>query len=46
MLWLGIHIVKLIGFRNRALVPVNWAWNYITFRPAVRLILPTIRSGT
>ena len=46
MLWLGIHIVKLIGFRNRALVLVNWAWNYITFRRAVRLILPTIPSGT
>ncbi len=46
MLWLGIHIVKLIGFRNRALVLVNWVWNYITFRWAVRLILPTIRSGT
>ncbi len=39
LLWLGIHITWLIGFRNRALVLVNWAWNYITFRRAVRLIL-------
>ena len=42
MLWLGIHIVWLIGFRNRALVLVNWAWNYIFFKRAVRLILPTV----
>ncbi|MEX2466169.1 MAG: NAD(P)/FAD-dependent oxidoreductase [Gemmatimonadota bacterium] len=42
VLWLGIHIAWLIGFRNRALVLVNWAWNYVSFRRAVRLILPTV----
>ncbi|MEJ2203497.1 MAG: NAD(P)/FAD-dependent oxidoreductase [Gemmatimonadota bacterium] len=40
ILWLAIHIAWLIGFRNRALVLVNWAWNYVFFRRAVRLILP------
>lgn len=40
MLWLLIHIAKLIGFRNRALVLVNWAWNYLSYERAVRLILP------
>jgi NADH dehydrogenase len=44
LLWLGLHIAWLIGFRNRALVLVNWAWNYFTFRRAVRLILPGARS--
>ena len=42
VLWLGIHITWLIGFRNRALVLVNWAWNYVFFRRAIRLILPTM----
>ncbi len=45
LLWLGIHIVWLIGFRNRALVLVNWAWNYISFKRAVRLILPEAKEG-
>jgi NADH dehydrogenase len=45
ILWLGIHIAWLIGFRNRALVLVNWAWNYVRFRSAVRLILPTGKRG-
>jgi NADH dehydrogenase len=45
LLWLGIHIVWLIGFRNRALVLVNWAWNYISFKRAVRLILPEGREA-
>ncbi len=39
LLWLGIHITWLVGFRNRALVLVNWAWNYVFYRRAVRLIL-------
>jgi NADH dehydrogenase len=40
LFWLAVHIVKLIGFRNRALVLVNWAWNYLFPRRSVRLILP------
>lgn len=40
LLWLVVHIVKLIGFRNRMLVLINWAWNYISVGRAVRLILP------
>ena len=40
ILWLVVHVAKLIGFRNRALVLVNWAWNYAFYRRAVRLILP------
>lgn len=45
LLWLGIHLVWLIGYRNRALVLVNWAWNYVSFRRAVRLILPGARAA-
>ena len=39
IMWLVLHVAKLIGFRNRALVLVNWAWNYISFRQAVRLLI-------
>jgi len=38
--WLAVHIVKLIGFRNRLFVMVNWAWDYLFFERTVRLILP------
>ena len=30
--WLGLHLVYLIGFRNRANVLLNWAWNYAHVR--------------
>ncbi|MBI5707105.1 MAG: NAD(P)/FAD-dependent oxidoreductase [Armatimonadetes bacterium] len=38
MLWLTIHIWYLIGFRNRLLVLLNWAWMYVTFQRPARLI--------
>jgi NADH:ubiquinone reductase (H+-translocating) len=44
ILWLVVHVAKLIGFRNRVLVLVNWAWNYLFFDRAVRLILPYVRQ--
>lgn len=36
--WLGIHIFFLIGFENRLLVMVQWAWNYFTRNRSARLI--------
>ena len=39
--WLFVHIVYLIGFRNRLLVLIEWAWAYITFNRGVRLITGT-----
>lgn len=36
--WLVLHLVMLIGFRNRISVLVNWAWNYLTWDRGPRLI--------
>jgi NADH:ubiquinone reductase (H+-translocating) len=38
LLWLFIHIMKLVGFRNRVLVLVQWAAAYLTYQRSVRLI--------
>ena len=37
--WLGLHLVFLIGFRNRAVVLVNWAWNYVKWDRGNRVIV-------
>lgn len=37
-LWLTIHIMYLIGFRNRATVLIEWAYAYFTYQRGVRLI--------
>ena len=38
VIWVFLHIFRLIGFRNRILVFVNWAWDYIFYENQVRLI--------
>jgi NADH dehydrogenase len=40
VMWLGLHLMQLIGFRNRLFVLINWAWDYLFYDRAVRLILP------
>jgi NADH dehydrogenase len=39
--WLFVHILFLIGFRNRAAVILEWAWSYLTFDRGARLITET-----
>jgi NADH:ubiquinone reductase (H+-translocating) len=36
--WLFVHIIFLVGFRNRLLVLLQWAWAYLTFDKGARLI--------
>lgn len=36
--WLFVHIMNLIGFRNRVVVLVQWAWAYFSYQRAIRLI--------
>jgi NADH:quinone reductase (non-electrogenic) len=36
--WLFVHIMKLVGFRNRLAVFFEWAWAYVTYQRSVRLI--------
>lgn len=38
LVWLVVHIFQLIGFRNRLVVLINWAWDYLFYDRAVRLI--------
>jgi NADH:ubiquinone reductase (H+-translocating) len=43
--WLFVHILFLIGFRNRILVMIQWAWSYLTFQRGARLITDESRVG-
>ncbi len=38
VMWLVIHIIQLIGFRNKLFVLLNWAWDYFFYERAARLI--------
>ena len=37
--WLGAHVFFLIGFRNRLVVLLNWAWAYWSYQRGARIIL-------
>ncbi len=38
LIWVGLHIYRIIGFRNRLVVLINWAWDYFFYDNQVRLI--------
>lgn len=44
LLWVFVHIFFLIGFRNRIIVMMEWAWSYLTFQRGARLITGEGRS--
>jgi NADH dehydrogenase len=37
--WLGLHILYLIGFRNKIIVLVNWSWRYLSWGSGPRVIV-------
>ena len=43
VMWLALHLIRLIGFRNRLVVLINWAWDYLFYDRVVRLIIPRQR---
>ncbi|HLP32425.1 MAG TPA: NAD(P)/FAD-dependent oxidoreductase [Bacteroidia bacterium] len=36
--WMFLHLMLLVGFRNRLVVFVNWMWNYMSYQRAIRII--------
>jgi NADH dehydrogenase len=39
ILWLTVHLIELVGFRNRAVVLFEWAWAYLTYQRSARVII-------
>ncbi len=44
LVWLFVHIIFLVGFRNRIAVLFQWAWAYFTFNKGARLITRNFQS--
>jgi NADH dehydrogenase len=43
LIWLFVHLMQLVGFRNRLIVLLKWIWDYLFYDRAVRLIEPARR---
>ncbi|MDB6056686.1 MAG: dehydrogenase-like protein [Verrucomicrobiales bacterium] len=46
LIWLLIHVLFLVGFRNRIAVLFQWAWAYLTFNKGARLITRNFQAET
>jgi NADH dehydrogenase len=43
-IWMFIHLMFLVGFRNKMVVFLNWTYNYINYDKAARLIVRPFRK--
>ncbi|MGB3182528.1 MAG: NAD(P)/FAD-dependent oxidoreductase [Cyclobacteriaceae bacterium] len=47
LIWMFIHLISIIGFRNKLIVFSNWVWNYFTYDRGTRLIIrPYVQGKT
>jgi NADH dehydrogenase len=44
--WLTLHLIWLLGFRNRLNVFINWVWNYLTYDRSVRIIIDQAKNAS
>ncbi len=44
VIWIFVHVFFLIGFRNRVLVLLQWAWSYVTYGRGARLITEEVQA--
>jgi NADH:ubiquinone reductase (H+-translocating) len=39
LVWMFVHLMSLVGFRNKVVTLVNWIWNYFSYDRGTRLII-------
>ncbi len=45
VVWMFVHLISIMGMKNRILIFINWVWNYITFDQSLRLMMkPTTKK--
>jgi NADH dehydrogenase len=43
--WMFVHLISIIGFRNKFFVMFNWFWSYFTYDKSNRLIITRNKEG-
>ena len=44
IVWMFIHLMLLVSFRNRVVVFINWVWSYFSYDKGTRLIIPKFKK--
>jgi NADH:ubiquinone reductase (H+-translocating) len=45
LVWMFVHLMSIVGVKNRLLIFINWLWNYLTYDQSLRLIIKPGRGG-
>ncbi len=46
LVWMFVHLMSIVGVKNRLLIFINWMWNYLTYDQSLRLIIrPSSREN-
>ncbi len=46
LVWMFVHLMAILGVKNRLIIFINWCWSYITFDQSLRLIIrPESKTG-
>ncbi len=43
--WMFVHLMAIVGVKNRLLIFINWFWNYITYDQSLRLIIKPYKKN-
>jgi NADH dehydrogenase len=43
--WMFVHLMAIVGVKNRLLIFINWFWNYVTYDQSLRLIIKPFKKG-
>jgi len=44
LIWSGVHLMGIVGARNKVLIAINWLWNYFTYDKGDRVIIRKYRD--
>lgn len=44
LLWMGVHLISILGVRNKVFVFMDWVWSYFTYDRSNRMILKSFQS--
>lgn len=39
LVWMFVHLISIIGVKNKLFIFINWVWNYVTYDQSLRLII-------
>jgi len=42
--WMFVHLMSLLGVKNKVFVFLNWVWNYVTYDQSLRLIIKPVEK--